>query len=194
MYSRLGAFSIQLDFRERSKLIVEPGLGPSDSVNPVPLKTLRRPSTVSLDRYDSAIVPHRTTPSFPSYKQDIFRHSIVNFLQTFSERSCDCDTVCHWLRPHGCLSAIVLVKCLYLQLSSLAISLFRFGASRFQSPRSPVLCFITSLCLSFGLFIFRRPPTSMFSLLHLALFLNTSPNHPSPTFYLNTRGHGDMIV
>ena len=65
--------------------------------------------------------------------------------------------------------------------SSSAFPLFGIGASSFQSPRSLVLCVfylysfllrvfsydITSLHLSFGLPIFRCPPTSMFSLLHL---------------------------
>ena len=69
--------------------------------------------------------------------------------------------------------------------ASLAFSLFRVGAPSLQSPRSLVLCFststpfffmsflLTSLHLSFGLPIFRCPPTSIFSLLHLRQSFST---------------------
>ena len=61
-------------------------------------------------------------------------------------------------------------------LSSSEFSLFGVGASSFQYLRSQVLCLyifsfmfflISSLHLSFGLPIFRCPPTYMLSLLHL---------------------------
>ena len=95
--------------------------------------------------------------------------------------------------------------------SSSVFSLFVVGALSFQSPLSPVLCFFylylfllhvfSDNITSFGLPVFRCPPTSMFSLLHLALsfsphvltisvfhvlittsssvFLSTWPNHIS---------------
>ena len=65
-----------------------------------------------------------------------------------------------------------------LTSSSSAFSLLGVGASSFQSPHSPVVCFsippfffmsflITSLHLSFGLPIFQCQPTFIFSLLYL---------------------------
>ena len=68
--------------------------------------------------------------------------------------------------------------------SSSAFSLFGVGASSFQTPRSPVLCFFYLYLFLLHLFSYnitppqfwysypphlRCPPTSMFSLLHLAL-------------------------
>ena len=95
------------------------------------------------------------------------------------------DDCVEYVARHGPLTA----SYVFLLISSSAFSLFGVGAWSFQSPRSPILCFfyftpfsfmyfliITSLHLSFGLPIFRRPPTYIFHVLittSSSVFLST---------------------
>ena len=87
------------------------------------------------------------------------------------------------------------IKYYYISSSSSTFSIFRGGASNFQSTRSAVSrffyiftpssfgnCVITSLHLSFGLPLFRCAPTSIF---HVLITTNSSP----PVFHSTWLNH-----